>query len=63
MSINLSQKYNAFLIDSKRALCDEKNCYAMTKGKSMFFDDNHLSIFGGREVIKTLDIQGIEQIE
>lgn len=61
--INISQKYNAFLIDSKSALCDEKNCYATIEGKSMFFDDNHLSIFGSIEVIRTLDIRGIEQIE
>ena len=58
----VSEKYNAFLIMSKDALCDDKNCYATKEKKSMFFDDNHLSIFGSRVVIKLLENSEVSEL-
>ena len=59
----IAQKYEAYLINSKNMLCDEKSCYATLEGKSMFFDDNHLSIYGSKVVIEKLITEEIIQIE
>jgi peptidoglycan/LPS O-acetylase OafA/YrhL len=61
--IKIAQKYGAYLINSKNMLCDQKRYYASLEGKSMFFDDNHLSIYGSRVVIEKLITEVINQIE
>ena len=39
------------IIDPKEYLCDINNCYSVIDGKSVYFDDNHLSIYGSRMII------------
>ena len=45
--------YNHQLIAVKpfELMCNNNNCPAVSKGKSLYFDDGHLSVFGAQELI------------
>lgn len=42
------------IIQTEKAFCDAKECMALDNGKSLYFDDNHLSINGAKRVIRLL---------
>lgn len=48
-----SLTYNDRLIAVKpfELMCSEQGCPAVSKGKSLYFDDGHLSVFGANELI------------
>ena len=39
------------LIDPRRLLCDEKNCWSVRDATAFYFDDNHLSVIGARQLL------------
>lgn len=50
---NLAGKPGVDLIDPADALCADNRCASLIGGRSMYFDDNHLSIEGARRFIET----------
>jgi hypothetical protein len=36
------------VIDPADDFCDARDCYVVKANKALFFDDNHMSIEGGR---------------
>lgn len=42
---------NVDLIEPARAVCRSEQCASLIDGKSMYFDDNHLSVAGARRLI------------
>lgn len=49
---NAKYPSNVHLIKTKNALCDEVNCFAVKDRKSLYFDDNHLSIHGAKLLVE-----------
>ncbi len=39
------------IIDPKDIFCDTKLCYATINGESMYFDSDHMSIYGAKKVV------------
>ncbi|MCX7760503.1 MAG: acyltransferase [Hydrogenothermaceae bacterium] len=42
----IAKRYNVIFIDPEPIFCDNKYCYMYKEGKSMYADDDHLSVFG-----------------
>jgi hypothetical protein len=42
------------IIDPKDIFCDEDYCYAVKNNKALYFDDDHLSVYGSKEVLKLM---------
>ena len=45
---------NVHMIRSKDSLCDEYSCLAVKNGVPLYFDNNHLSIYGAELLVKDL---------
>lgn len=43
---------NVMIYDPVDAFCDNRECYVIENGKALFFDDDHMSIYGARMVAK-----------
>lgn len=41
-------------VRSSEAVCDSKRCFAIIGGRSMYFDDNHLSVEGARRLARLI---------
>lgn len=50
-----SQSCGVHLLDPTAALCEGGICAATDKGRPMYYDDNHLSEFGNRRLVPTLE--------
>ena len=48
----IKEKYKLRIIDSTRALCDAKNCYAVKQNIALYFDGNHLSVSGADMMLR-----------
>jgi hypothetical protein len=42
------------VVDPSGGLCDAARCLAMADGKPLYFDDNHLSIYGTARLVPLL---------
>lgn len=42
------------IVNTSDAFCDKEKCLALLDGKSMYFDDNHMSVIGAMRVVKLL---------
>lgn len=47
------------LLDPTSALCDAGYCYSVIEGRSMYFDDNHLSMAGAERFVGVMRRQGL----
>ena len=50
-----SQACGVHLLDPAAALCEGGICAATDKGRPLYYDDNHLSEFGNRRLVPTLE--------
>ena len=55
---SLSQHSNLIAIKPFESLCSSNHCPAVVDGQALYFDDNHLSVFGARRL---LDMSSIIQ--
>jgi len=46
-----AEKCGAKILNPLPYLCDEENCYATKNGRSLYFDDNHLSEYGNKLLV------------
>lgn len=53
---NGSYLSNVHFLKPSAVLCNEENCFAVKNSKSMYFDANHLSIYGAQELVKLIEI-------
>ena len=42
------------LVDPSKLFCDRQSCYAVKGGKALYFDDDHMSVFGAGFVARQL---------
>jgi peptidoglycan/LPS O-acetylase OafA/YrhL len=42
----LAGKYDINIINTQKDYCDSRYCFAIKKGKALYFDNNHPSVFG-----------------
>ncbi|GGD09754.1 acyltransferase family protein [Aquisalinus flavus] len=42
---------NLYVVDALPLFCEERDCSLIRDGRSLFYDDNHLSIWGGRVML------------
>jgi peptidoglycan/LPS O-acetylase OafA/YrhL len=42
---------NVFFLNSKKAFCDDNDCFAVKDGKALYFDDDHPSVVGARLLV------------
>jgi hypothetical protein len=43
------------IINPADKFCDSTNCYAVINGKSLYWDDNHMSVYGARIIVNTVN--------
>lgn len=48
-----SKQCDIKIIDPTEYLCDDSFCYGSIEGKPLYFDDNHLGIFGNKVIFDT----------
>lgn len=48
--ISISEKYGATLVDPRNGLCGASACPYRDKNRALYFDDNHLSLTGARQL-------------
>ena len=44
---------NVHLINPKQYICDELNCFTIKNGYALYFDNNHLSVEGASQVLRS----------
>ncbi|TWC68384.1 acyltransferase family protein [Herbaspirillum sp. SJZ099] len=42
------------VVQTNQAFCKNSACFALSNGKSLYFDDNHLSLIGAERVVKLM---------
>ncbi|GFD94316.1 hypothetical protein KUL156_16050 [Alteromonas sp. KUL156] len=47
---------NVVLISPQDTFCDEKDCYAIRQGRALYFDDDHVSIYGASILINEFSL-------
>lgn len=53
---NAKYPNNVILLRPEHALCDDAQCYAVKDGKALYFDDNHLSVEGAKELVSLINL-------
>ena len=54
----LAQMPNVSRLIVQNAICEQEQCQAIIGGKALYFDDNHLSLYGAQIVVSHLQKQG-----
>ncbi|MCA0950246.1 acyltransferase family protein [Shewanella chilikensis] len=50
----LAENYDVNIVDTQMDYCDGRYCFAVNKGKALYFDNNHPSIYGASLIAERL---------